>query len=108
MNDLTDRRREVLERGLAEFDAATRRRRTRARAGRSFAAVALVAACTVVVLRTIAPAAPALPGYVEVISGDLELTTELALAKACERIDRADGRLVVVECALPAPPRRAW
>jgi hypothetical protein len=108
MNDLTDRRREVLERGLAEFDAATRRRRTRAWAGRSLAAIAVVAACTVVVLRTVAPAVPALPRYVEVISGDLELSSELALAKACERVDRADGRLVVVECAFPAPPRRAW
>ena len=108
MNDLTDRQRKVLDRGLSEFDDACRRRRLRAHAGRSIAAVALVAACTVVVLRTIAPAAPALPGYVEVISGDLELATELALAKACERVDRADGRLVVVECAIPAPPRRAW
>jgi len=108
MNDLTDRQRQVLERGLSEFDAATRRRRTRAWAGRSLAAVALVAACTAVALRAFAPAAPGLPGYVEVISGDLELSSELALAKACERVDRADGRLVVVECAFPAPPRGAW
>ena len=62
MNDLTDRRREVLERGLAEFDAATRRRRTRAWAGRSLAAIAVVAACTAVVLRTVAPAVPAETG----------------------------------------------
>ena len=90
MNDLTDRRREVLERGLAEFDAATRRRRTRARAGRSLAAIVAVAACAVVVLRTVAPAVPALPRYVEVISGEGK---NIELADMDEDVYRATQEL---------------
>jgi hypothetical protein len=44
--------------------------------------------------------ARSLPKYVEIIRGDVQLTAELELANACERISRSDGRLVVVECAL--------
>ena len=42
-----------------------------------------------------------LPEYVRILVNDAEVTAELELTNACERIERAKGRVVVVECALP-------
>ena len=42
-----------------------------------------------------------LPAYVEIIRDDQQLAAELELADACERVNRTDGRLVVVECMIP-------
>ena len=47
-----------------------------------------------------------LPAYVRMITSDAQVAAELELANACERIERAKGRMVVVECALP--PLGAW
>jgi hypothetical protein len=49
--------------------------------------------------------APTLPAYVELIRGDAELLGELQLASACERIERTDGQLRVLECVAFAPRR---
>jgi hypothetical protein len=42
-----------------------------------------------------------LPAYVEIIRDDWQLTAELELANACERIGREGGRLFIVECTRP-------
>jgi hypothetical protein len=41
----------------------------------------------------------ALPAYVELIEDDRALAEELSFAYACERFERNDGRLIVLECA---------
>lgn len=111
----TERRQATLERGLAEFDRTVRRRYVRRRVVRftlsSFAIVLVVVIATrfgtsdgrsrdAAVL-----AGRPLPRYVEVIRDDAQLTLELELASACERIGRgAGGRVYVVECSR-APTR---
>ena len=42
-----------------------------------------------------------LPAYVRIMTSDAQVAAELELANACERIERAKGRVAVVECALP-------
>lgn len=105
MNQLTSHQQEVLARGLSAFAAASRRRRLRRTAVRcsvGAAMLALVATTAILLRRT---DAPELPAYVEIITGDLELMGELQLASACERIERMDGQLRVVECLAMAPAR---
>lgn len=102
----------ALERGLAEFDRAVARKKMRRRAVTGGAlALALVA---VALLATrfgigsnngtprpdnpLVAARPPLPRYVEVIEDDAQLTVELELASACERIGRNAGRIYVMEC----------
>lgn len=100
MNSLTDRQQDMLSRGLAAFDVAAGRRRVRRRLvrGAAVAALALAGGLMFTLLRD--AGARSLPAYVEIIRGDGQLTAELELANACERISRSDGRLVVVECVM--------
>jgi hypothetical protein len=109
----TERRQATLERGLAEFDRTVRRRYVRRRVVRfTLSSLAIV---LVVVIATrfgtdgsrsndgAVLAGRPLPRYVEVIRDDAQLTLELELASACERIGRgAGGRVYVVECSLPS------
>lgn len=99
MNTLTNRQQEMLSRGLAAFDAEAARRRARRRIARgaAVAALALAGGASVALLR--GHGTPSLPPYVEIIVGDVQLTAELELANACERISRAEGQLLVVECS---------
>jgi hypothetical protein len=105
MNDLTPAQHRILARGLDAFGHAARRRRLRQGAVRTIAAAALAAACIVAVRSAIAPPASGLPAYVEIIRDDRQLAAELAHANACERFERAAGRLLVVECAAHDPSR---
>lgn len=104
MNRLNESQQKMLALGLAAFDAAARRRRTFRRATQGVVAAAMVVACAVVAGRVRGTEAARLPDYVEFIANDAQLTAELELANACERIDRDDGRLLVIECALTAQP----
>ncbi|MBI1302937.1 MAG: hypothetical protein GC172_04010 [Phycisphaera sp.] len=101
MNTLDDTRKKTLALGLAAFDAAARRRRLIRRATQGAAVAVLVLACAAVAGRALRSEAPRLPAYVELIPNDAQLTGELELANACERIDRNDGLLLVIECARP-------
>ena len=103
MNTLTPRQHAALARGLAAFDRSARRRRIRRVALRVTAACAVVAACVLAVRLAVTPPAAGLPAYVEIIRDDRQLAAELAHANACERFERAAGRLLVVECASHAP-----
>jgi len=47
------------------------------------------------------PRATPLPAYVRIMTSDAQVAAELELANACERIERAKGRVVVVECVVP-------
>lgn len=102
MHSLTDRQQSILANGLSAFDEATRRRRIRRRVVRG-ALVALVAGSVglLMLLRPNQTAGPQLPAYVELIRDDQQLAAELELANACERVNRNEGRLVVVECMVP-------
>ena len=102
-NDENERRNEILARGLAAFDEAARRRRARRGAARVALAALVIGTAGLVVLRATRPAASTLPPYVEILVDDRQLVAELELANACERIGRIEGRLVVVECAVPHP-----
>jgi hypothetical protein len=104
MNTLNDSQLKTLSLGLASFDAAARRRRAIRRATQGTAAAALVVACAVVAGRVLRSEASRLPDYVEIVANDAQLTGELELANACERFDRNDGRLLVIECARPSAP----
>ena len=106
MNELNEIERRMLASGLSAFDEATRRRRHRRIAGRAVAAIALAAAAGLVTARALRAPAPALPPYVEIIADDRQLAAELTLANACERFERNDLRLVVVECTHPGPKSR--
>lgn len=106
MNELTERRQQVLSRGLAAFDAAVARRSRVRRAARLAVAVAVLLAAGLAVTWAVRPARPVLPAYVELITDDPQLASELALAHACERFERTQGRLVVVECAAHGPGLR--
>lgn len=100
MNSLTSRQQDTLARGLAAFEVAAGRRRARRRLARG-AAVAVLALAGGIAFALLGDAGlRALPAYVEIIRGDVQLTAELELANACERIGRSDGRLVVVECVM--------
>ena len=101
MDTLNDRQRATLERGLAVFDAASRRRRVRRYVGRTASAAALVVAFAWIARLTTVSEPSRLPGYVELVRDDRQLAAELEFANACERFSRAGGRLVVVECMVP-------
>jgi hypothetical protein len=62
-------------------------------------AVAVVAGIAAAMLLAPTARIAALPAYVELIEDDRALAEELSLAYACERFERNDGRLVVLECA---------
>ncbi|MDZ4828900.1 MAG: hypothetical protein SGJ09_01720 [Phycisphaerae bacterium] len=109
---MKEHQRIALERGLAEFDRAVARRKTRRRAVTGGAlALALVAVALIATrfgigsnqgtplpnVQFVAVRQP-LPSYVEVIEDDAQLTVELELASACERIGRNAGRIYVMEC----------
>ena len=100
MSALTDHQKDMLARGLSEFEGSTRSRRARRTAGRIVAAVAIAAAAAVTALIFRPSGAQALPDYVQIIPDDAQLLAELELARACERVSRMDGRLVVVECVV--------
>lgn len=100
MNSLTDRQQDMLNRGLAAFEVAAGRRRARRRLARSAAVAALALAGGLAFALLSDAGSRSLPAYVEIIRGDGQLTAELELANACERIGRSDGRLVVVECVM--------
>jgi len=101
MNTLTDRQQATLARGLSAFDESTRQRRSRRRALRGTLALLVVGGSGFMLhqLTTVTPSG--LPAYVEIIRDDQQLAAELELADACERVNRSDGRLVVVECMIP-------
>jgi predicted secreted protein len=103
MNQLTSRQQDMLVKGLSAFEAASRRRRTLRIAARTTVTAALVAIGVFTGIRLLQTEAPALPAYVEIIDTDLALTGELHLARACERIERTDGQLRVLECVAWAP-----
>ena len=107
MPDMDDRRRRVLEQGLQAFDAAQRARRNRRVAARALM-VTLALGAGIAILRGLRAPATHLPQYVQVISEDSQLAAELSLANACERFERTEGRLVVVECSLPRDGARGW
>lgn len=100
MSALTDRQKGMLARGLSEFDAVARSRRARRRAGRIGAALAIAASAGLAASILRSSGSPSLPGYVQIIPDDAQLMAELELARACERVSRMDGRLVVVECVV--------
>jgi hypothetical protein len=99
MNDLTEHQTQTLARGLEEFERAHRRRRF-IRAGAPLV-VAVAVAAGIAAAMLLAPAAriASLPAYVELIEDDRALAEELSFAYACERFERNDGRLIVLECA---------
>jgi hypothetical protein len=100
MNDLTEHQTQTLARGLEEFDRAHRRRRRFKRAGATLVvAVAVVAGIAAAMFLAPTARIAALPAYVELIEDDRALAEELSLAYACERFERNDGRLIVLECA---------
>lgn len=101
MNTLTDRQQATLARGLSAFDESTRRRRTRRRALQGTLAVVALGGVGLMLHRWNDASSSALPAYVEIISDDRQLTAELELADACERVNRNEGRIVVVECMIP-------
>jgi hypothetical protein len=112
MSGLTNRQEAMLARGLAEFDGVqTRRRRRRRALGGAVAACATIVAAVIAVQALTPPHATSddeprqvavgLPAYVEIIRDDWQLTAELELANACERIGREGGRLFIVECMRP-------
>jgi hypothetical protein len=101
MNTLTDRQQATLARGLSAFDESTRRRRSRRRALRGTLAVLVVGGSGFMLHRLTTATPSGLPAYVEIIRDDQQLAAELELADACERVNRTDGRLVVVECMIP-------
>ena len=101
MNTLTESQQKALSQGLVAFDAAAPRRRAVRRLTRGTVAGALVVACVVLAGRAIRTPLDPLPAYLEIIAEDSDLAGELEVANACERIDREDGRLLVIECTLP-------
>lgn len=101
MNTLNDRQRATLERGLAVFDAASRRRRVRRYVVGTASAAALVVTCSWIARLATVSEPSRLPGYVELVRDDRQLAAELEFANACERFSRTGGRLVVVECMVP-------
>jgi hypothetical protein len=107
MRELSDPQKSVLERGLEAFDAAQRARRKRRTAARALV-VMLALGAGIAISRGLRAPAARLPEYVQVISEDSQLAAELSLANACERFERTEGRLVVVECSLPRAGASGW
>jgi hypothetical protein len=107
MRELNDAQRRALERGLDAFDMAQRARRNRRTAARALM-VALTLGAGIAISRGFRAPAARLPEYVQVISEDSQLAAELSLANACERFERTEGRLVVVECSLPRDRSQGW
>jgi hypothetical protein len=107
MRELNDLQKRALERGLEAFDAAQRARRNR-RAVTRVLMVALTLGAGITISRGFRAPARRLPDYVQVISEDSQLAAELSLANACERFERTEGRLVVVECSLPRDGSPGW
>jgi hypothetical protein len=107
MHELSDLRKLALERGLEAFDAAQRARRKRRTAARALV-VMLALGAGIAVSRAFRAPAARLPEYVQVITEDAQLAAELSLANACERFERSEGRLVVVECSLPRAGASGW
>ncbi|MBM4106859.1 MAG: hypothetical protein FJ257_11385 [Phycisphaerae bacterium] len=104
MNQLSDRQQAMLDRGLSEFRRATRVRRARLTAAAVASMVVVLAAIGVVFSRSAwRTSSSELPEYVEIIQSDLQLVGELQLARACEQIERTDGRIRVQECVALAP-----
>jgi hypothetical protein len=99
MNDLTEHQTQTLARGLEEFERAHRRRRFIRAGAPLVVAVAVVAGIAAAMLLAPTARIAALPAYVELIEDDRALAEELSLAYACERFERNDGRIVVLECA---------
>ncbi|MFM7806728.1 MAG: hypothetical protein ACKPEA_02210 [Planctomycetota bacterium] len=97
MNTLTPRQQQALACGLSAFDQACRRRR----AWRGGSVVAILVGVTVALYTASKPRATPLPDYVRIMTSDAQVAAELELANACERIERAKGRVVVVECVVP-------
>lgn len=107
MNQLTPRQQDMLSGGRAAFAAAARARRLR-RAASTVTAIALAGAVVAVASLRLAGAPDhGLPAHVELIDGDAQLIHELELASACERIERTDGRLHVLDagCLAIGPAR---
>jgi hypothetical protein len=107
MRELSDLQKQTLERGLEAFDAAQRVRRKRRTAARALV-VMLALGAGIAISRGLRAPAARLPEYVQVISEDSQLAAELSLANACERFERTEGRLVVVECSLPRAGASGW
>jgi len=101
MNPLTDSQQAALARGLAAFDQSARRRRVRRQAVRFGSVAAVLSVCAVLAHRASVPVSDGLPASVELVRDDAQLSAELEFANACERFNRTDGRLVVLECMLP-------
>ena len=99
MNDLAEHQTQTLARGLEEFERAHRRRRFIRAGAPLVVAVAVVAGIAAAMLLAPTARIAALPAYVELIEDDRALAEELSLAYACERFERNDGRLIVLECA---------
>ena len=62
---------------------------------------AILVGVTVALYTTDGQQAIPLPAYVQILTSDAQVAAELELANACERIERAMGRVVVVECVVP-------
>lgn len=105
MNQLTDRQQAMLDRGLSAFSRASRLRRARRTAVGACVALALGVIGVLATRNAWRSPAVELPAYVEFIESDLQLMGELQLARACEQIERTDGRIRVQECVALVPPR---
>lgn len=101
MNPLTPRQQQALACGLSAFDQACLDRGRRRRAWRAGGVVAMLVGVTVALYTAGRQQTTPLPAYVRIMTSDAQVAAELELANACERIERAKGRVVVVECALP-------
>ncbi|NBX24750.1 MAG: hypothetical protein EBQ99_01645 [Planctomycetes bacterium] len=71
-------------------------------------AVAVAMGAAIMLSRSARTLPVGLPEYVQIITDDPQLAAELALANACERFERTEGRLVVVECTLPGSAGPRW
>jgi len=100
MNVLSPRQQQALAFGLSAFDRACLARRRARRAWSVGGVLALALAIGLMVSHM--QRATRLPDYVQILSSDAQVTAELELANACERIRRTENRVVVVECAWPA------
>ncbi len=118
---MNERRTQMLAAGLDAFDRRVENRRRWRRAGAGLVLTALVVAALAGVLGGPPGVVPApapgsglqarrpLPAYLEIIRDDASLSSELALADACERVGREGDRVFLVECAAaPTPPGSPW
>ena len=107
MNQLTPRQQQVLSGGRAAFVAAVRARRLRRTVSAAMAVALAGAVVAFASVQLVGDRPDMLPAYVEIIDGDPQLIRELELAGACERIERTDGRLRVLDagCLALGPAR---